>query len=341
MPRTLTFEQFQQGLVRGEAEPVYLFDGEEIFFHEEGIRLLGKSVLSAGAGSLDRESIRGGERSLHEILDLASTYPMGGGIRLIVVRESDEIRMEDPGPLKDYLARPNPRSCLVFSDARFDRRRLLHRTLVAGAVRVDCGALDDLRTAQWVRDRLRARGFGITSDLAEAIAAGGGASGLARLDGELQKLMGAVGSPRPIEASDLAILADVPRVADAFRLAAQIARGERGAALLAVRALLRSGEDPVHLLGGLSWYFRNALKARAAASRRLPPRESVTLYGMDPGRVGRFQAEIGAISVSILLEALELCHRADMELKGRGARDPAQALERLIHRVGRRVERTA
>jgi DNA polymerase III subunit delta len=341
MHRTMTFEQFQQGLVRGQVEPVYLFDGEEIFFHEEGIRLLGQSVLSDGVRSIDRESIRGGDTALHEILDIASTYPMGGGVRLIVVRETDEIRTEDLTPLKDYLARPNPRSCLIFSDARFDRRRLLYKTLIAGAARVDCGALDEARTARWVRERLRARGFGISADLAEAVAAGGGGSGLARLDAELQKLMSALGSPRPIEPSDLAILADVPRVADAFRLAAQIARGERGAALIAVRALLRSGEDPVHLLGGLSWYFRNALKAFAAASHRLPPREVQAVYGLDPGRVERFQREIGTASISVLQEALSLCHRADMELKGRGARDPAQAFERLIHRVGRRQEITA
>ncbi len=97
----------------------------------------------------------------------------------------------------------------------------------------------------------------------------------------------------------------------------------------------------MHLLGGLSWYFRNALKAFAAASRRLPPREVQALYGLDPGRVERFQREIGTASISVLQEALSLCHRADMELKGRGARDPAQAFERLIHRVGRRLETTA
>lgn len=338
-PRALSFAQFQQTLVRGQVEPVYLLDGEEEFFQEEGIRLVGEALLPGGISSIDRESIRGGQASLSEILDLASTYPMGGGRRLIVVREADGVRCETVEPLRAYLSRPNAKSCVVFSDAAYDRRRAFYKALLAGALRVDCAQLDEGRVPLWVRERLRARGFGISPDLAEAIAAGAAGQGLARLDAELQKLMSAIGVPRPIEAGDLAILADVPRVADAFRLAARIARGERGEAIVALRVLLRSGEDPVRLLGGLAWYFRNALKARVAAARRLPAREATVLYGLDPGRIERFQREIGRAPAGALETALAQCLQADRELKGMGAKDPAHALERLVHRVGRAAGR--
>ncbi len=339
MPRTLSFTQFQQGLLRAQIEPVYLLDGEEIFFQEEAIRLLGQAVLPEGAAAVDREALRGGETTLQDLIDLASTFPMGGGRRLLVIREADRLRSDGVEPFKDYLERPNVKSCVVFSDPAFDRRRALHKALVAGAARVDCGPLDDARTAVWVRERLRARGFGLSAELAEAIVAGVAGAGLARLDAELQKLMSALGAPRPIEAVDLALLGDVPRVDDAFRLAVQILRGERGAAVLAARALLRSGEDPVHLLGGLAWYFRTALKARAAASRRLAPRETTALYGLDPWRVEKFQQEIGATGADVLTHALAVCLRADRELKGFGAKDPAHAIERLIHGVAGRAEK--
>ena len=341
MPRSLTFAQFQQALLRGDAEPIYLFDGEEGFLHEEGIRLLAQAILPEGSSAVDREATRGGETTLEQILDRASTFPMGGGRRLIVVREADALRCDSVESLKAYLARPSPKSCVVFSETAFDKRRTLYRTLLSGATRVECAPLDDARTTVWVRERLRSRGFGIGIDLAEAIATGASGGGLGRLDGEIQKLMSAIGEPRPVEPADLAILADVPRVEDAFRLAALIARGERGAAVQALRLLLRAGEDPIRLLGGLSWYFRNALKSAVAASRRMPVREMTTLYGVDPGRIERFHREIGRIAPSVLREALAQCHRADRELKGAGTKAPAQALERLVHTVGRRLERTA
>jgi DNA polymerase-3 subunit delta len=336
MGRALAFAQFQQALVRGTIETVYLLEGEEIFFHEEAIRLLSSAVLPAGSGAVDRETLRGPEVSLAEVLDLASTYPMGGGRRLVVVREADGLRAESAEPLQRYLERPNPKGCLVFSGTRFDRRRALYRALAAGAARVDCAPLDEGRLTAFVRERLRSRGYGISPELAEAVAAGAGAAGgLARLDAELTKLMSAAGSPRPIEPADLAILSGVPRVADTFRLAARVIRGERGEAIADVRALLRAGEDPVRLLGGLSWYFRNALRARVAASRRIPPREVASVYGLSPDRVARFAGEVGRVPLAALQEALARCLQADRELKGMGARDPAHALERLVHRVAR------
>jgi len=337
MRRPLSFAQFQESLKRGILEPAYLFEGEEPYFHDEGIRLLGGAVFPAGTSSVDRELLRGPETSLAEVLDLASTYPMGGGLRLVVVRDADALRAPDAEPLRAYLARPNPKSCVVFSDLKFDKRRVLYKALQEGAVRVGCVPLDEPRRAAWVRERLRSSGFGINGELAEAIAAGFAEDGLGRLDAELAKLMSAIGEPRPVEPGDLAILASVPRVGDAFLLAQQILKGRRGEAVASARVLLRSGEEPVRLLGGLSWYFRNALKARAAGARRLPPREASAAYGLNPDRIATFLREIGGASADDLREALALCLRADRELKGMGARNPEHAFERLIHRVGRRA----
>jgi len=260
---------------------------------------------------------------------------------LILVRDADGLKQAPVEALKAYLARPNARSCLVFAERKLDGRRAFTRTLRAGATCVACEPLDEAATTAWVRERLRSRGFGIGPELAEAIATGMAGDGLGRLDAELQKLMGAVGEPRPIEAADLKVMTAVPRVGDVFQVARQLVRGERGAAILGVRELLIAGEEPVQILGGLAWYFRNALRARTAAERRLPPRETTRLYGLDPWRVERFQREIGACSLATLRDALSLCLRADRELKGMapGGREPGHALERLLHRVGRDVRR--
>jgi DNA polymerase III subunit delta len=341
MPVSLSFSRFHESLKTGKVAAAYLFEGEEEYFHREGIRLLEKTVVPEGALAIDRDVVRGDETSISALLDLAQTYPMGGGRRLIVIRDADALRADTLDPLADYLNAPNPRACLAFSDVKFDRRRVLYRLLADHATRVDCGPLDEARTATFVRERLRSRGFGLSADLAGAITSGLAGAGLGRIDAELEKLMSALGAPRPVEAADLAILADVPRVDDAFRVAAHSARGERGEAVGILRTLVREGEDPIKILGGLSWYFRNALRARVAEGRRLPPRETTSLYGIDRGRIERFAREIGPARTEDLREALALCLKADRELKGLGAKDPAHALERLLHRVGRRARGTA
>jgi len=81
VPASLSFEKFQETLKQGRIAPAYLFEGAEVHFHDEGIRLLEAACVPGDALSIDRESLRGGETSLTAILDLASTYPMGGGLR--------------------------------------------------------------------------------------------------------------------------------------------------------------------------------------------------------------------------------------------------------------------
>jgi len=338
MPRPpLSWSQFRQGLKRGTIEPVYLLTGEEEFFHEEAMRLLKTACLGSDDAGMNSDRLRGDESDVAAILDLAATYPMGGAVRLIIVRQADELKLEDPTPLAAYLARPNPKTCLVFSDAGFDRRRSLFRVLQAHAAVVACDRLDEARLAGWVRERLAEHGYGLDSALADAIAASLSGAGLARVDAELAKLRSAIGAPRPVGAADLSILADAPRLEDAFRLAAAVARGARAEALPALRDLLRAGEEPLQLLGALSWYLRNALRSRAAQGRRLSPRETTSLYGLDPGRIDRFRREIGPATTTSLRRALSLCLLADRELKGMGAKDPGHALERLIHRAARAV----
>jgi DNA polymerase-3 subunit delta len=333
------FGRFRQSLVRGQIDAVYVLAGEEAWFHEEALRLLERAVIEPEARGVDREVVHGAEADLNEVVDRASTYPMGGGRRLVIVRQADRLRSAGIEALKGYLARPNPRACLVFSDESFDQRKSLHKTLSAGATGVACDPVrGDAAIATFVAERLKGRGYGIAPELAEAIALGLAGAGLARLDAEIEKLTSSIGAPRPVSARDLEILADVPRVGDAFQAAIQALRGERGEAIRSLRALLEDGQEAPMMLGALAWSMRTALKTRAAMDRRIPPRDLEPLYGLRPGRAEEFRALVERIPAARLLR---LCATADRELKGGGAKDPANALERLIHGIARAAAGTA
>src|SRR5262245_44264112 len=278
MPRALPFARLRQEIVRGVMQPVYVLDGPEAWFHDESLRIL---EAAAEVAAVNRHALRGAETGLHEVLDLASTYPMGPGKRLVVVRGAGGLDPAGIEALQEYLARPNPRALLIFSDDEFDHRRTLWRALEAGAVVVRCDPVQgEAALTAFVRERLRERGYGLVPELAEAIALGLQGAGLQRIAAECDKLMSAAGAPRPIEAADLAVLADVPRVADAFEVAALALRGERGAAIRGARTLLEAGEQPPAILGAISWYVRTALKARAAIDRRAAPRDVQAMYAL-------------------------------------------------------------
>ena len=49
----------------------------------------------------------------------------------------------------------------------------------------------------------------------------------------------------------------------------------------------------------------------------------------------QLRGEIGKVSAPQLRRALRLCLRADREIKGAGAKNPAHAFERLVHGIAR------
>ena len=72
MPASLSFARFREALKAGQVAPVYLFEGEEAYFHDEGIRLLEQATVSGDALSMDRDAVRGGDISLGALLGVAA-----------------------------------------------------------------------------------------------------------------------------------------------------------------------------------------------------------------------------------------------------------------------------
>jgi DNA polymerase III delta subunit len=81
--------------------------------------------------------------------------------------------------------------------------------------------------------------------------------------------------------------------------------------------------------------MRTALKNRASSERRVPARDLWALYALSPNRAEEFRSTVARIPAAQLRQALRLCLEADRELKGGGAKDPANALERLVHGIAR------
>jgi DNA polymerase III delta subunit len=52
----------------------------------------------------DKETIYSEDRSINDILSLASSFPFGSEKKLIIVKEAEKIK--DKKPLKDYAASP-------------------------------------------------------------------------------------------------------------------------------------------------------------------------------------------------------------------------------------------
>jgi DNA polymerase-3 subunit delta len=93
-------------------KPVYYFFGEDAYNLSFTLHTLEESFKSILKSDFDKETIYSEDKSISEILGLATSFPFGSEKKLIMVKEAEKIR--DKKPLKEYAASPTEFTVIVF-----------------------------------------------------------------------------------------------------------------------------------------------------------------------------------------------------------------------------------
>ncbi|HMC83729.1 MAG TPA: DNA polymerase III subunit delta [Candidatus Polarisedimenticolia bacterium] len=338
----------KKDIAAGRVAPVYLLYGEAGFLKEEAVAALREAVLGNGPApesAWNLTLLEGPSAGIAEILDSARTLPMLGSRRLVMVKNAEKLREGDSEPLRTYLQRPSPSSCLVFvtGTGKPDFRRSLFRTLQAGAVAIEFKPLREPAVPRWIRERVRERGAEIDDEALTLLEVHLGVD-LLRIDQEITKALDFLSPSRRVTSAALAETLGAPGSRSIFELAEKVGAGETGEAIRLLRRLLAGGEEPVRLLGLIARQIRTLILGKALMEGGRRGRELALALGVPPippliektqRLIGRFPARVGAASMRRILQA-------DRALKGGAGKGPA-ILEGLVldlsERIGRSVRR--
>ena len=272
-------------------------------------------------------------------LDQAQTLPMLSPQQLIFLEDAQAIeefsekkRDEAVKQLELYLADPAPFTLLVFEAAHLDQRMKLSKTLVEKSlvVQVGLGLDPDQRAAAAValaktlgREQRVEFAAGAAEDLAERVA-----GDLQRLKTEIQKLSTYAGERKTIQSEDVALLVISERAATVWEMADMIAARQANRALDFLERLLRDGEEPLQLLGGMAWMYRKLIEA-SEVKGAVNGWQAARALQMAPEKAEQAIRNARKISRPRLLAGLRAFQLADSRLKG-GAHAPRTVMEFLI-----------
>jgi DNA polymerase III subunit delta len=164
---------------------------------------------------------------------------------------------------------------------------------------------------------------GAAEDLAEFVAAD-----LMRLQTEIKKLATYVGDRKIIRRQDVVALVISEKTTTVWELADLLASRQQKKALEFLERLLRDGEEPLQMLGALTWMYRKLIEASEVrgvnngwqAARALGMRAEQAELALHSAR---------KIGKPRLLEGLRALQVADSRLKG-GADDDQAVMEFLL-----------
>lgn len=239
-------------------EPVYSIWGED---RAKVDRAIARLVKRARDGGMPPERLAAPEASGREVAAACETLAFGG-LRLVIVTAADGWRADDVGPLVDYLATPNPMSCLALVSAGPLTPRLAGAVAGVGQVLQfgpDPKAKGRERSKWFVAHlvaEVKRNGSQIPAPLAREVVAAVGEDSMT-LTREAEKLALLAGSEK-VTQEMIAALVTVNPEAKSWELSDALAAGET-TRVYDVLQDMATGDDPkkaIMVVGALVRQFR-------------------------------------------------------------------------------------
>jgi DNA polymerase-3 subunit delta len=271
-------------------------------------------------------------------LEQAQTLPMLSSQQVVFLTDVEKIeklgeknRDATIEQLSAYLDNPAPFTALVLEATNLDQRMKLAKLLADKTQVLEIALGDNLEARQTAavqfaniiaKEQNISFEPGAAEDLAEFVAAN-----LMRLKTEIEKLITYAGARTTITRQDVSTMVISEKTTTVWDLSDLIASRDQKKALEFLDRLLRDGEEPLPMLGAITWMYRKLIEASELKGVSNGYQAARTL-GMRPEQAELALRSARKISKSRLLPGLTVLQRADDRLK-RGE-DPRPILEFMI-----------
>jgi DNA polymerase-3 subunit delta len=341
---TISSRELLARIEKGKIVPGILLLGSEPYLRDScRAALIEKFVPAASRDwAISRYSAADGDT--RQALEQAQTLPMLSPQQLVFLENLESVeklgekkRDETVKQIEAYLVDPAPFTVLVLEAAQLDQRMklgkiLLEKTLV---VEVELGEkLEERIPAATILGNAMAKELGVefekgaAEDLAEFVAAD-----LQRLKTEIEKLSTYVGKKGIIARQDVSALVISEKTTTVWELANLLASGKQAQALEFLHRLLRDGEEPLPMLGAITWMYRKLIEAseiKGVANGW----QAARALSMNPERAEIAVQASRKIPREKLLEGMQALRYADSRLK-HGSEDARAVLEFMVTQLTR------
>jgi DNA polymerase-3 subunit delta len=268
-----------------------------------------------------------------EVLQRAQTMPMLAQRQVIIVegveslaKLGEKTRDEVVEALAKYFESPAPFSVLLFEASSMDKRQRYSKLLAEHALLVELtigGESAAALAAQMAKDCGAEIDREAAALLAEILN-----SEPSRMRIEIEKLATYVGKGQRITSVEVEELVVAARKNTVWQLADMLAGRRRDSALAFLDNLLREGEEPIGLVGGITWMYRKLIEARDLPAGT-SGFQAARALGMNPAAAETAVRQAHRIPKKDLLAGLVALAEADSQLKSSNP-DPRALMEFLI-----------
>lgn len=185
----LTDKQLIEDLKKGIHKPVYLLTGEENHYIDIVSDWFEENVIDPSLRDFDQTVVYGRDVDMATVVSTVKRYPMMSPVHLVIVKEAQDIPIQQWERLATYLQQPSPQGVLVlcYRHKKLDKRTAVYKAIAAAGVVYESPRIYDNQVPAWIVKETQDHGHGIT-DKAAAMLAEYLGTDLGKITNELSKL---------------------------------------------------------------------------------------------------------------------------------------------------------
>lgn len=293
----MKYVDFRKFTEENGAQPIYLFEGEEVYFREKGEALLRSKFVQQpllDAATFEGGSLKGDK--IASLLGAVNSFPFVSERRLVKVTEFYPTQKEFEQFLKAYFEAPAMTTILLISNSAKEKTGGVALSKAKNVTFVDCGKSDEETIKKWIYLTMKKAGVvvdGMTCDLLAAYCN----YDMSRVSMETEKLLLCAESAGVARITDEMVRENVhPEVEyKIYELTNAISQGDNARFIRILHDLTLKTTDVIPTLSMIASYFKTLYEVRvmkgssAAIAAELGLKEFAVRKNKD--QAGKFSVE--------------------------------------------------
>ncbi len=325
------YDEFQASEHSRKFGPLYLFIGREDFLVDECVEQIIRALVPPESRGFNLDVVYGGKAEPRDVISHASSFPMMGDRRVVVVKEFDRMVTTDKSKeiVGGYIQHPLASTCLVLISPEPDFRKRPFTDLKKAASITSCDPLYDNQVPAWVSKRIQSKNRIASIDACRMLQAYVGNS-LRSLDNEIEKLIIYAGDRNEIAIEDIVQVVGASKGYTVFDLQNCIGKKDTKEALTVLARMMEAGESPQLIIVMLTRFFTTLLRISEMRQRQIPDSQFASELRISPFFLKQyleFHSNFAPLQVEKAFQALLA---ADKTLKTTSTSDPHLTMDLLV-----------
>jgi len=306
--------QINPDLKKGKLAPIYYFFGEESFSIDSALSSVEAAAEPLISSEFDKEIFYGEERSLGEVLGLATAFPFGSEKKIIVFKQFEKVR--DKKPLKDYVLAPADFTVLVLihSGTIANLSSEPYKTLLANNFIFEAKKLRGNILLDWLVSYAESKGKTLQRENAQVLVDMVGEN-RNMLETQLEKILLYLKDENEITIESIQKVTSSLKQFTIFDLQDAIAVMDKPRAIEIAFNLLDNGFEPVFIVSMLTRYFTSLSKVTELISKNMPDQAAARIVGTHPYYYKGYIKARTLFPDEKLLEVFRALLKADISIK--------------------------